>query len=147
MKDSRSYSFEDIQYFRFGYSPFGKPSYYTYIYFVDGLLIDTGQAKMRKEILHLTSELDVNQLFITHHHEDHAGNIEALGEQFNCPVYAPKMCCEIMKNPPPLSPAQRFVWGSRPAYDKLVPKDDQVVTPRYSFKLIPIPGHAKDMVA
>ncbi|MEQ8339292.1 MAG: hypothetical protein RIA62_18165 [Cyclobacteriaceae bacterium] len=43
MKDSRNFSFEDIQYFRFWYSPIGKPTYDTYI--VDGLLIERGRLR------------------------------------------------------------------------------------------------------
>ncbi len=141
------FEFEDVRFFRYGYSPFGRPSLFVYIYFVDGLLIDSGQIRAQKTILNSLSELDVKQLFITHHHEDHSGNIPALKEQFDCPVFAPELCCELMKNPPGLSFAQHAVWGDRPAYHDLKPVSNALTTDNYTFQIIPIPGHADDMAA
>ncbi len=141
------FKFEGIRYFKFGYSPIGKPSMFVYIYFVDGLLIDTGQRRVKKEAVATLSHLEVDQMFITHHHEDHTGNIAPLQRQFDCPVYAPTLCCELMKGPPPLSIAQKVVWGSRPAYADLIPITDQLKTANHNFLMIPIPGHAEDMVA
>ena len=148
MTRSASFDFENVRYFKFGYNPIGRPFLYTYIYFIDGLLIDTGQSNARQEILQIIDDLDVNQLFITHHHEDHSGNIEAIKTRFNCPAYAPKLCCERMKAPPPLSLVQRIVWGSRPANHDLIPfTDNHLKTPKHTFSVLPIPGHANDMVA
>ncbi len=142
------FEFENVHYFRFGHSPIGKPILYTYIYFVDGLLIDTGQSHAKKEILRTVAELNVGQLFITHHHEDHSGNIEAIKAKFGCSVSASALCCEIMKDPPPISFAQKLVWGSRPSNCDLVPiVSDYLETPNHRFTIIPIPGHASDMVA
>ncbi len=147
MTSTQSFSFEDVHYFKFGYSPLGKPFLFTYIYFIDGLLIDTGQSRMRKHVLATIPQLNVDQIFITHHHEDHSGNITELKNQFNCPVFAPSLCCEIMKSPPPLSLAQKLVWGGRPPNYELIPKDDLLQTRDHQFSIIPIPGHAEDMVA
>ena len=52
-----------------------------------------------------------------------------------------------MKNPPPLSFAQRLVWGARPSNHDIIPIRDQLETSNCRFSLIPIPGHASDMVA
>lgn len=147
MITTKSFKFENIRYFKFGYHPFGKPFLFVYTYFVDGLLIDTGQPKARKKIVNTLGELGVKQIFLTHHHEDHTGNAPALQEKFQCRVYAPSKCCELMKNPPPLSFAQQMIWGDRPANTEIIPKDELVETQSYKFNLIPIPGHAKDMVA
>lgn len=147
MVRSQSFKFEDISYYKFGYSPFGEPSLFVYIYCIDGLLIDTGQPKARKAIVETLEKLPVNQIFLTHHHEDHTGNAPSLKGKFQCPVYAPSKCCELMKSPPPLSFAQKMVWGNRPPNHELTPKDDLIETPNYTFQLIPIPGHASDMVA
>ncbi|MTI22926.1 MBL fold metallo-hydrolase [Fulvivirga sp. RKSG066] len=147
MRATSAFSHEDVKYFNFGYNPISKPTLFSFIFYIDGLLIDTGQAKMRKQIQQTLAELDVDQIFITHHHEDHSGNIEPLKNQFDCPVYAPNKCCDLMKAPPPLSFAQKLVWGSRPAYRELKPEDYQIKTNQYNFEIIPIPGHAPDMVA
>lgn len=147
MIDFTSFSHEEVTGLRFGYHPYGKPQLYTYLYYVDGLLIDTGQSKARQRILAETKALTVEQIFITHHHEDHSGNIRALQELHNCEVFASKACCAIMKNPPKLSLAQKLTWGRRPAYPDLIPKNGSIKTDQFSFDVIPIPGHASDMVA
>jgi len=143
----KSYSFENIRYFKFGYNPIGKPFLFAYVYYVDGLLIDTGQSKARKTILKTLDGLKVDQIYLTHHHEDHTGNAPTLKERFRCPVYAPSKCCDLMKAPPRLSFAQQMIWGTRPPNQDIIPKDNLIETPNHTFKLVPIPGHASDMVA
>jgi glyoxylase-like metal-dependent hydrolase (beta-lactamase superfamily II) len=117
-----------------------------YNFFVDGLLIDTGHSNMRKEIFSALSNLPVKQMFISHHHEDHSGNIPILKNHFNSPVYASSKCVKVMKNPPKISFAQWLTWGDRKPNFALEAKDDFIKTPKYHFEIIPIPGHASDMV-
>ena len=149
MKVIKPYKFGPIKAYKFGYSPaiLGKPKLLVYVYFIDGLLIDTGQPRMRKEVLETVKDLPVKQIFVTHHHEDHSGNAPLLKAHFNCPVYAPPLCVEMMKNPPPISLAQKIFWGDRPPNRNLIVKEKVIQTPNYKFELIDIPGHAADMVA
>lgn len=147
MRISETFKFEEVVGLRFGYKPFGGPKLITHIYYVDGLLIDTGQSKLRSEIIARTKGLDVSQIFVTHHHEDHTGNITSLQQIHHCKVYAPALCCQMMKNPPRLSWIQKLTWGDRPAHTELTPVIDKIETENYQFELIPIPGHAPDMVA
>lgn len=142
-----TFDFEEIKGFKFGYSPFGKPKLYSHIYFIDGLMIDTGHTKMASKIFNHVKDLPVKQIFITHHHEDHSGNIARMQGHFNCPIYASKLCSEMMKSPPSISFAQKMSWGNRPAYKKIIPQSDFLETENYKFEIIPIPGHAVDMVA
>lgn len=144
---SESFQHKEVLGFKFGAHPVGKPKMFSHIYFVDGLLIDTGQSKMRESIKSEVKKLDVEQIFITHHHEDHTGNITALRELHNCKVYASELCCQIMKSPPKLSFAQKITWGDRPSQDDLIPKYKTIETNNYCFEIIPISGHSPDMVA
>jgi hypothetical protein len=50
MKIVESFNYQAITGFKFGYLPFGKPKQFSYIYIIDGLLIDTGHSKMRNSI-------------------------------------------------------------------------------------------------
>ena len=118
-----------------------------YVYFIDGLLIDTGQVKMREAVLNKTRNLPITQIFVTHHHEDHSGNAEALEKILGCPVYGSRLCQETMLNPPEISLPQKLFWGDRPAFTGIIPVEKELKTKKYSFQLIPIPGHAHDMVA
>lgn len=147
MKLVDHFSYEEVRGFKFGKSLFGVPKLFSHIYFVDGLLIDTGHRRMTNDIFKTVENLDVQQIFITHYHEDHSGNIARLQQHFDCPVYASFQCCEIMKAPPPISLPQKLSWGDRPAFKKILPKSDFLKTENYNFQIIPIPGHAIDMVA
>ena len=147
MKITKRFQHEDIQGFKFGSWPFGKPSMYSHIYFIDGLLIDTGHSNMRKEVMEQISPIAVEQIFITHHHEDHTGNLAALQAHFDCPSYASALCTKMMKSPPKISPAQMMTWGKRKANFDLQTIENQIKTPTYTFDLIPVPGHAPDMLA
>ncbi len=142
-----TFEFEEIKGFKFGKSFFGKPKLFSHLYFIDGLMIDTGHTKMASEIFNQVQNLLVKQIFITHHHEDHSGNIAKIQSHFDCPVYASDLCSELMKSPPPISFAQKMTWGSRPAFKNIHPKSNFIKTEHFQFEIIPIPGHAVDMVA
>ena len=147
MRISDSFTYEGIEGFRFGYRPVGTPQMFVHIYYVDGLLIDTGQRKMAQAVFNTISKLPVAQIYITHHHEDHTGNLKALQNHFDCPAYSSKQCTQLMQDPPKISFAQKVLWGNRPGTDKLIIREDTIETDKYRFKIIPIPGHAEDMVA
>ncbi|MEM7575700.1 MAG: MBL fold metallo-hydrolase [Bacteroidota bacterium] len=144
---TQSFQHEEILGLKFGYHPLGRPRLFVHLYYVDGLLIDTGQSNAGRSILKATEQLDIQQIFITHQHEDHTGNIAPLKAQHECPVYASASCCQIMQAPPKLSLAQKLTWGNRPAQTDLIPITGTITTPRFHFQLIPIPGHAADMLA
>ena len=141
------FEYEEVKAFKFGYHPFGQPNMFVHIYYVDGLLIDTGQSRAAKAVLNQIGQLDVEQIFITHHHEDHTGNLAQLKSHFNCPTYSSDLCSKLMQKPPAISLAQQLIWGSRPPFKHLQPKEDKLYTKNFTFDIIPIPGHAIDMVA
>jgi endoribonuclease LACTB2 len=138
---------DNVRAFRFGYHPLGKPTMFVHCFLVDGLLIDTGQSRARQAILEILGQQPVEQLFITHHHEDHTGNLPQLRAHFGCPTYSSARCAEMMQAPPRISLAQKLVWGERPADGDLTPIEGVLETNNHRFELIPIPGHAEDMVA
>ena len=146
MKLLSNFQFEDVQGYKLGSSYFGKPKMLVYSFFVDGLLIDTGHSNMRKEFMEVISNFAIEQVFITHHHEDHSGNIHPIQKAFEVPIYAHPLCVERMKNPPSISPAQWLSWGPRKASHSLIPIKGKIETNQFSFDIIPIPGHAQDMV-
>lgn len=146
MKIVRQYEHGPVQYFKFGSALWARPSMFVYVYYLDGLLIDTGHSNMRKTIVDTLSPLPVEQIFLTHHHEDHTGNSLALSKHFDSPLYASSQCAEIMKDPPSISFAQWQQWGKSDKTNTIIPKDDFIKTTSFHFEIIPIPGHARDMV-
>ncbi len=147
MKVTQAFRHDTVNGFKFGYHPFSKPQLYVHIYYIDGLLIDTGQSRMRKEVLEITDSLSISNIFVTHYHEDHTGNLTPLLQRLNCPAYSSSLCKELMKAPPDISFAQKIFWGEREAYSQLEAKEGILETDKYCFKLIPIPGHSIDMIA
>ena len=146
MKISESFHFQEVKGFKFGSWPFGRPRMFSHIYFIDGLLIDTGHSNMRKAVLDVVNTLSIEQIYITHHHEDHTGNLPVIQKQADCQVYASSLCVEIMKDPPEISFAQWLTWGkSGPAFGLKV-KEEKILTTHHQFEIIETPGHAVDMV-
>ncbi len=146
MKRIKAFNHPIINGHAFGSWPFGEPSMYVYVWQVDGLLIDTGHRHMRKEIMDTIADWKVDQLYVTHHHEDHSANIQVIKEHFNCNVLTSSKCAAIMKKPPSLSPAQHLMWGVAKAHHKFTIENERIETEHHSFQIIPIPGHASDMV-
>lgn len=145
MQHISNFQFEEVKGYRLGSSIFGKPKMLVYSFFVDGLLIDTGQSNMRKAYMEAISSFDIEKIFITHHHEDHSGNLNPIQDKLGVAAYAHNLCVEKMKNPPSISPAQWLSWGPRKANKKIIAMDDKIETEKYSFDIIHIPGHAEDM--
>jgi len=145
MKSFHKFQFEEIEAFQYN---FGLPvggNFGFQLFYIDGLLIDTGAFRQRKEILRTLKALPVQQIFLTHHHEDHSGNLKQLKEVFDCSIYATTACCRLMKSPPPISYAQKMAWGERPPYFELIEENHKIETDKFSFQLIHTPGHAEDM--
>ena len=147
MTINNQFEWDGVLGFKFGQSLFGSPKMYSHVYYVDGLLIDTGHRRMHKIIFDRVKNLAVKQILITHHHEDHTGNLNTFEKYFSCPAHASKQCCEIMKNPPFISFAQRITWGDRPDNHHLRPISGILKTQNHEFEIIPIPGHASDQIA
>lgn len=112
------------------------------------MLIDTGHMHARDEIRNAVQDLKVDKMLITHHHEDHTANIAVLQEQFSCPVYGTQLCSDIMRTERTrIGYARKRSWGVSPIYDGIEPISDSIKTKHHSFQIIPVPGHAVDMIA
>ena len=147
MKRIKSFQHPHVDGFSFGSWPFGEPTLFVYVWHIDGLLIDTGHKHMRKEIINTIDTWPVQQLYVTHHHEDHSANIKAITEHFSCPVRTSSKCATLMADPPPMSPSQHLLWGKYQPYHDFIIENKHLETNQYSFEILPIPGHAADMVS
>jgi len=80
-------SFDDVQGIRVGYAPIGKPLISVIFYYIDGLLIDTVSYNTRPSLQRFILTNPMDQLALTHYHEDHAGNADFLEKKLSVPVY------------------------------------------------------------
>lgn len=143
MRIVKKHTFGPVQAYELGYSPIGRPFMSVYFYFIDSILIDTGQSHMRKEILEIVKGHTIEKVLLTHHHEDHSGNAKVISDQYNIPVFGHPLTVQKMKKSFRILPYQHIIWGlSQPLEMSVLPE----IIENESHKLKPIhtPGHSKD---
>jgi len=122
-------------------------SYCTYVPFVDGLLIDTGFAHAGRSLLEALRRRRVEQAVNTHAHEDHIGNNSLVVKHFGALLQAPAAALPMLERPQLICTHlyQHAIWGL-PSPSHATALGGQVRTPRFSFQVIPTPGHCADHV-
>lgn len=113
-------------------------------YAVDGLLIDSGLACFRRQVLSFCQAQGVGQAVLTHHHEDHSGNAASLIAQ-DMPVRASVATCERVARGFALEPYQHVMWGQAPIA-QAQPLDASIETAHHTFTVLPAPGHCDDQI-
>lgn len=138
------FNYEEIEVFRFPLLPFYE-DFVFYIYFIDGLLIDTGP-RLRKSILAPEfKHLPIKKVALTHHHDDHMGMAGWLTRHKNVDIYT------HAKTIPHIKKQRHLPWIYRIGR-KLAGQFDPIVYPKVltteSHEFIPIhtPGHTDDHV-
>jgi glyoxylase-like metal-dependent hydrolase (beta-lactamase superfamily II) len=137
----------DVRYFRMARTFLGRAFYWTGVYLVDGLLIDSGPPNLGRDVRRLVGELRVGQCVTTHHHEDHSGNDALLSRELGITPLAHRSAVSLLAQPetrPQLY--RRAAWGPRPAA-RVAALSDRLDTSRFHFDVIHTPGHATDHVA
>ncbi|MBX3013506.1 MAG: MBL fold metallo-hydrolase [Caldilineaceae bacterium] len=138
---------------RMSRSIFGRPFWWTTAYWVDGLLIDTGPRFAARALLYVLRNLPVDQVVITHAHEDQTGGLLAVLQQYpKAKIYAAPRTLPWLATPErrPLPFYRRFVWGVPQACRTAVSLDtvnNVLHTTSYQFRAVETPGHTSDHIA
>jgi glyoxylase-like metal-dependent hydrolase (beta-lactamase superfamily II) len=133
--------------FRLARALLGRPVYFTAAYWVDGLLVDTGCAHTRRQLIAALKDRPVEQAVNTHSHEDHIGANADVQEMFHCPILAHADALPILAKPrlQPLQPYRQLFWGwPEPSQGTAI--GNQVETEHFRFEVIHTPGHSPDHV-
>lgn len=148
MKIRQTLQHGPVRGYRFGYSPvrFVRPVP-VWCYWVDGLLIDTAQRQMQREVLSTFAPQHIDQIVLTHFHEDHSGNAAALRQQHGCSVLAGDLTAERIAVSYSLLPYEQFWFGSIDPCPGALPLPALIDTERYHFQPIHTPGHSDDHYA
>lgn len=117
-----------------------------YIYQVDDVLVDTGPKSMRKEVIEIVKKLSINQVLLTHHHEDHTGNSPWIEKHLQIPQWIHPLGLESCKQKTRLPLYRAIFWHNREAFLPLALSNNIVNTEHYSFKIVHTPGHAEDHI-
>lgn len=110
---------------------------------VDGVLIDTGAASLLEEFKPFFNTIDVDQVMLTHYHEDHTGGAHFLQTEYNLPVFMNDTRiaeCTSKANYPLY---RKLFWGTRKPFEAQ-PLNDNFTSRTGRWKVIPTPGHTDD---
>ncbi len=145
MKITRRLTHGPVEGFQFGYSPvrFIRPVS-VWCYLIDGLLIDTAQRTRQRDVLAIFANRRIEQIALTHFHEDHSGNANALRQQHRCPVRAGALTAQRVATGFPLLPYERFWFGQIDPCPGVIPFSGAIQTAHYQFTPIPTLGHSDD---
>ncbi|WP_266368471.1 MBL fold metallo-hydrolase [Tellurirhabdus rosea] len=145
MKTTRHLRHGPVEGFRFGYAPIPYvPVVPVYCYFLDGLLIDTAQRHRQADVLRTLADRPLQQIVLTHFHEDHSGNVLALHRRFGVPVFAGELTARRVGAGFPVLPYEQFWFGRIEPCPGIQPLPEVVETNRYRLQPIHTPGHSDD---
>ncbi|MFQ5744381.1 MAG: MBL fold metallo-hydrolase [Acidobacteriota bacterium] len=141
----RQRDYGPVRYFALARSIAGRALLTSGIYFVDNLLIDTGPSNARSEFDKILENLTVEQIVLTHHHEDHTGNAAGAAQRLGVTPLAYASGLPLLRRPPTLPPYRLLVWG-KPAPCEAAALTAEIHTRNYCFEVLHTPGHAPDHV-
>ncbi len=115
------------------------------VYVVDGTLIDTGPARTRDAIVAILNNHTIDQVVLTHHHEDHVGNADFVARKLGVTPWIHPLGRPLAAIPERLPLYRRLYWG-QPIGVETQPLGEEFATANYRFRVVHTPGHASDHV-
>lgn len=132
-------------------------------YLPDGTLFDTGQHHLEKLFIQKLENRPINQILLTHHHEDHTGNAKALLEKYGFDnlgkkretfrLYASHKTIPFITEGfgYPINFYQKMLFGLTQMLNAqdITPFEhlEEIHTLKYTFTPIYTPGHSTDHFA
>lgn len=115
------------------------------VYRLGNTLIDTGPTNQWKYIKPFINEKPIEQILLTHHHEDHAGNAGNIKALTGITPLAPEITIQKLRHSFATPLIQKIIWGS-PGAVRADPLPNNIsLKTGEPISAIHAPGHAKDM--
>ncbi|GAX91909.1 MBL fold metallo-hydrolase [Effusibacillus lacus] len=124
----------------------GGSSLDVFVYLVDGMLVDAGPQRLEKELADYYQTIDCDLAAFTHYHEDHTGMAFWLRKNKQIPLYIHPSSIETCARTGDYPLYRQMFWGTRKGFTAL-PVGDSIHSRRYSWQVIPTPGHSSDHLA
>jgi glyoxylase-like metal-dependent hydrolase (beta-lactamase superfamily II) len=135
---------DSVQLARGTLSLFGSPLK-ACLYVVDGLMIDTGPRNLRRETIPFLQDVPVEQVALTHLHEDHVGLSAWLSKSKGAEVLIHRDAVAVAAKGSPLPWHRRLGWGNYVPFVSQ-PLPERIERDHHIFEVIPTPGHTDDHV-
>ena len=115
------------------------------VYRLGTTVIDTGPPNQWRTVRRFLAERRVSRVVVTHHHEDHAGNLARVGRAYEAEVFSPAGSRAPLAEGFPLKPYQHLVWG-RPRPVRAAPLAGEIdLGGGRTLRPVAAPGHSADM--
>ncbi len=119
------------------------------LYRLGSVVVDTGPPNQWRAVRRFLGERAVERVVVTHHHEDHGGNLArigaAIGGERAPEVFSPAGGIEALATGFRLRPYQKIIWG-RPDRVEARPLPESIpLDGGGALRPIPAPGHSADM--
>ncbi|MGG3563325.1 MBL fold metallo-hydrolase [Neobacillus rhizosphaerae] len=115
-------------------------------FFIDGVLIDTGAKSLERFFTSYFKQLDIDQVVITHFHEDHTGCASFLQKNLQLPLFMDDIMLESCMKKADYPLYRQLFWGRRRPF-RAEPIGETFRSPHATWQVIKTPGHSIDHLA
>ena len=143
--ECKVFKHENVEYFKLSVYRLNRNFQTVYCFLLGDLLIDTAHSNSRPKIKEVFKDKLINQIAITHHHEDHTGNLAYLIHKKGARAYGHEQTVHLMKNGYRVSPLGLAISGRvRKAQLQVIKDGDVIENEQFSLRAIHTPGHTDD---
>lgn len=114
-----------------------------YCFETDGVLIDTGAQTLLPEFKPFFAKVNVDQVALTHAHEDHTGGARYIQETYGVPIYMSEKTKDESTQRAAYPLYRKLFWGKRQPFSAQ-PLGETFESRHAHWDVIETPGHTKD---
>jgi glyoxylase-like metal-dependent hydrolase (beta-lactamase superfamily II) len=115
------------------------------VYRIGSTVIDTGPPNQWRAVRRFLKEREVRRVVVTHHHEDHSGNLAPIRQALEPEIYSPAAGIVPLRDGFVLKLYQKVIWGRPDRVHTEATPDEIEIEGGHSLRALPSPGHSTDM--
>jgi glyoxylase-like metal-dependent hydrolase (beta-lactamase superfamily II) len=114
------------------------------LYRLDTTVLDTGPPNQWRYVSRFLAEKRIRRVLVTHHHEDHSGNLEPIQRRWRPTVLAPASGQAILRRGFDVQLYRRLVWGTPDRVETLPLPSELSLAGGLKLRPLHTPGHSID---